>query len=178
MQFLRQICLNFHKDLTLERVNRSVSFLDHLKIIQQEQWNAVYHFSKHVKGLRKSVASLENLYSSSTACDNGTDSKCSVAPNQHATLKYMWQQKHLFDGLYSMLHEESLLLRTVESTHLSTCQHVKGSTNRVLVFIEKFVPLFQKSKVHICSSIMFSPIPTVALPPQLFYSNSVTGIFG
>ena len=45
-----------------------------------------------------------------------------------------------------MLHEESLLLRTVESTHLSTCQHVKGSTNRVLVFIEKFVPLFQKSK--------------------------------
>uniref|UniRef100_F6HXY6 Midasin n=2 Tax=Vitis vinifera TaxID=29760 RepID=F6HXY6_VITVI len=146
VQLLRQICLNFHKDFTLEQVNRSVSFLDHLIIIQQEQRNAVYHFSEHVKDLRKSVASLENLYSSSTTCDNGTDSKCSVAPNQHATLKYMWQQKQLFDGLCSMLHEESLLLRTVESTHLSTCQHVKGSANRVLVFIEKFVPLFQKSK--------------------------------
>ena len=81
VQFLRQICLNFHKDLTLERVNRLVSFHDHLIIIQQEQRNAVYHFSEHVKDLRKSVASLEKLYSSSTACDNGTDSKCSVAPN-------------------------------------------------------------------------------------------------
>ena len=71
----------FHKDLTLERVNRLVFFHDHLIIIQQEQRNAVYHFSEHVKDLRKSVASLENLYSSSTACDNGTDSKCFVAPN-------------------------------------------------------------------------------------------------
>ena len=68
-------------------------------IIQQEQRTAVYRFSEHVKDLRKSVALLENLYSSSTVSDDGTGGKCSIAPNQHATLKYMWQQKVSFHHL-------------------------------------------------------------------------------
>lgn len=78
------------------QVNRSVSFLDHLIIIQQEQRSAVYLFSKHVKDLRTNVAQLKNLYSSSIVSNDGTGGKCSIVANQHATLKYMWQQKVSF----------------------------------------------------------------------------------
>ena len=78
--------------------------------------------------------------------------------------------QQLFDILCSMLHEESLLLRTVETAHFNSCQQDKVAANRVLVFIEKFVPVFQKSKVHLlCSSIMFSLMLTVVFLPQYFY---------
>ncbi|KAK9282811.1 hypothetical protein L1049_011033 [Liquidambar formosana] len=146
MQVLRQICLNFHKDFTLEQVNRAGSFLNHLIVIQQEQRAAAYGFAEQLGRLRKCVSSLENLYSNSIASDNRTGSECSIIPNQYATFKCMWNQKQLFDSLCAMLHEESLLLRTVESTHLNTCQSVKAEANRILVFIEKFVPVFHKSK--------------------------------
>ncbi|XP_058209782.1 midasin-like isoform X2 [Rhododendron vialii] len=58
----------------------------------------------------------------------------------------MWPQKQLLGTLCSLLVEECLLLKTVESTHFKTCQSVKGATNRVCVFLEKFIPDFQKSK--------------------------------
>ncbi|XP_058209781.1 midasin-like isoform X1 [Rhododendron vialii] len=61
----------------------------------------------------------------------------------------MWPQKQLLGTLCSLLVEECLLLKTVESTHFKTCQSVKGATNRVCVFLEKFIPDFQKSKVLI-----------------------------
>lgn len=48
-----------------------------------------------------------------------------------------------------MLVEESLLLRTVESTHLSDCQSVRVGAHSVLSFSKKFIPVIQKSKVHI-----------------------------
>ena len=47
-----------------------------------------------------------------------------------------------------MLVEESLLLRTVESIHLNSCLKVKAAANRILGFIEEFIPVFKKSKVH------------------------------
>ncbi|GFY97181.1 midasin-like protein [Actinidia rufa] len=122
VHLLRQICLNFHKDFTLEQVNRSNSFLDHLIVLQQEQRAAAYAF------------------------DTVTSKECSFAQNQYATFNCMWQQKQLFDGLCSMSLEESLLLKTVESNHLNNCKTVKDAANRVRVFIERFIPDFQKSK--------------------------------
>lgn len=61
--------------------------------------------------------------------------------------------QQLFDGLCAMLKEVSLVLEKTEARHLSTCQGVKAAANRVLSFIGRFFPVFQKSKVqHFCSS--------------------------
>ncbi|KAG5541983.1 hypothetical protein RHGRI_021724 [Rhododendron griersonianum] len=146
VHILRHICLNFHKDFTLEQVNRSGSFLDHLIEIQQQQRAAAYCFANQLTRLRKCTEVFENLFSSSLVCDTVAGSKCSFAQNQNTTYNCMWQQKHLLGSLCSMLAEECLLLKTVESTHFSSCQSVKGAANRVCVFLEKFIPDFQKSK--------------------------------
>ncbi|KAI8548547.1 hypothetical protein RHMOL_Rhmol07G0280600 [Rhododendron molle] len=146
VHILRHICLNFHKDFTLEQVNRSGSFLDHLIEIQQQQRAAAYCFANQLTRLRKCTEVFENLFSSSLVCDTVAGSECSFAQNQNTTYNCMWQQKHLLGSLCSMLAEECLLLKTVESTHFSSCQSVKGAANRVCVFLEKFIPDFQKSK--------------------------------
>ncbi|KAA8540261.1 hypothetical protein F0562_024176 [Nyssa sinensis] len=146
IQLLQQICLNFHKDFTLEQVSRSGSFIDHLLEIQQEQRAAAYGFSENLRYLRKCVLPLENLFSSSIAFDSMTGRECCLTPYQHVTYKCMWQQKQLFDSLCAMMHEECLLLKTVESNHLTNCQTVKAAANKVHVFIEEFVPDFRKSK--------------------------------
>ncbi|XP_058222016.1 midasin-like isoform X2 [Rhododendron vialii] len=146
VHILRHICLNFHKDFTLEQVNRSGSFLDHLIEIQQQQRAAAYGFANQLTRLRKCTEVFENVFSSSLVCDTVAGSECSFAQNQNTTYNCMWQQKHLLGSLCSMLVEECLLLKTVESTHFNTCQSVKGAANRVCVFLEKFIPDFQKSK--------------------------------
>ncbi|XP_010261987.1 PREDICTED: midasin isoform X2 [Nelumbo nucifera] len=145
VQLLRQVCLNFHKDFSLEQVNRSASFLNHLVLVQQEQRSVAYGFSRHLERLRKCMLSLKDLDSKSAVADHETGCDL-VTPNQHAINKCMWQQKLLFDNLCSMAHEAHLLLRTVESTHSNTCPSVKATANKVLLFIEKFIPDFQKSK--------------------------------
>ncbi|KAI8544654.1 hypothetical protein RHMOL_Rhmol08G0312700 [Rhododendron molle] len=143
---LRHICLNFHKDFTLEQVNRSGSFLDHLIEIQQQQRAAAYGLADQLTHLRKCATLFENLFSSSLFCDTVASSECYFAQNQHTTYNCMWQQKQLLGTLCSMLVEDCLLLKTVESTHFDTCQSVKGAANRVSIFLEKFIPDFQKSK--------------------------------
>ncbi|KAF8388344.1 hypothetical protein HHK36_027010 [Tetracentron sinense] len=171
VQLLRKICLNFHKDFSLEQVNRSASFLDHLVIIQQEQRATAYCFAERLRSLRKCTYSLENIGGASTSADHGIGSECSLTPNQHATLKCMWQQKQLFDSLYAMSYEVSLLLKTVENAHLNTCQSVKVEANKILVFIDKFIPDFQKSKESLDNYLLSHDriITTVAtsFPPFL-----------
>ncbi|XP_048233780.1 midasin isoform X2 [Ricinus communis] len=146
VQLLQRICLKPHQDITYEQASRSVSFLNHLIVIQQSQRAAAYGFSKHLKCLRESLCALKNLYSRCPLGDNQIGSVCSISPNQDAIFKCMWKQKQLFDSLVAMLVEESLLLKTVESTHSKSCRSVKPATNHVLQFIEKFIPLMQKSK--------------------------------
>ena len=60
--------------------------------------------------------------------------------------KYM---QELFDTLCSVLDEESLMLQIIRSTHLNSCQSMKDVGNDILVLIEKFSPLFKRSKVGI-----------------------------
>ncbi|XP_052182550.1 midasin isoform X2 [Diospyros lotus] len=143
---LQQICLNFHKDFTLEQVKRSSSFLGHLIVIQQEQREAAYGFAGRLSCLRNCASLFEHLISSPLAFDSNKISECCFALDQHFIFNCMWQQKQLFDSLCSMLHEECLLLKTVEVNHLDVCQSVKAAANRVRIFIEKFIPDFQKSK--------------------------------
>ncbi|XP_077240383.1 midasin-like protein isoform X2 [Tasmannia lanceolata] len=139
VQQIKQIRLNFHKSLSLEQVETSASFIDHLIVIQQDQRSVVYSFADHLKKLRKRTSSLKEL-------GPETGRKCLIAPNQHATYKCMCQQKELFDSLYAMSKDASLLLRTVKNTHLNTCNSVRVEANSISVSIDRFVPKFQISK--------------------------------
>lgn len=57
--------------------------------------------------------------------------------------------QQLFDTLYATSQEELLLLRILESSHLNTCNRARPLVSRMIAFIEEFLPLFCKSKVHI-----------------------------
>lgn len=146
VQFMQRICLKPHGDITYDQASRAVSFLNHLIIIQQSQRAAAYGFSKQLKCLRECTYAFENSYVKCTDIDERTSSEYSIVQNQHAFFQCMWKQKQLFDGLTTLLAEESLLLRTVESTHLKSCRSVRPAANHVLQFIEKFIPVTQKSK--------------------------------
>ncbi|XVE88663.1 hypothetical protein DITRI_Ditri19aG0087500 [Diplodiscus trichospermus] len=145
VQLLQQIRLKHHQDFTSEQVSRSVSYLSHLIIIQQMQRTAVYDFTRQLKTLREYATALESSFSGCTDFEKTTGG-CVFAKNQHATFNCMWQQKQLFDNLDALLVEESLLLKTVENTHLNSCLEVKAAANRILGFIEEFIPTFKKSK--------------------------------
>ncbi|KAG7997478.1 hypothetical protein I3843_01G213100 [Carya illinoinensis] len=142
---VQQICLNSHKDITREQVDRSGAFLNQLIDIQQKQQIAANDFAKQLKRIRECISNLENLYKKAPSTDTKIFGVCSVQ-NQHATMKCLWQQKQLFDDLCVVMYEESLLLKTFANTHLNTCQSVKAAANRILDFIGKFLPDFQKSK--------------------------------
>ncbi|GAV80132.1 AAA_5 domain-containing protein [Cephalotus follicularis] len=175
VQFLGQISLNPHKDITSDQASRSLSFINHLIVIQEMQRSAAYGFAKKFVRFGEVVSTLGNLFSKCP--DNRTGSECSISQNQYSTLNCMWQQKQLFDSLSTMLIEASLLLRTVENVHLSSCQSVKVSANRVLALIEKYIPVFQESKVHIFFLIM---LPYVVLETSLqeALDNNLVGCKG
>ncbi|XVF07654.1 hypothetical protein REPUB_Repub06bG0158200 [Reevesia pubescens] len=101
-----------------------------------------------------------------------TNGGCVFAKSQHATFNCMWQQKQLFDNLDAMLVEESLLLRTLESTHLNSCQNVKAAASRILGFIEEFIPIFKKSKCDVF--IYVSCAQTALLDSKEFLAPVIT----
>ncbi|KAK8465039.1 hypothetical protein PHAVU_010G134100 [Phaseolus vulgaris] len=143
---MQQICLNPHKDITLEQVDSSSSFLNQLIQIQQKQITAASAFDTQLKCFRERVSTLGKLFSFSSSTDNKINFICSIIPKQYATSKCMWQQKQLFDTLYATSQEELLLLRILESSHLNTCNRARPLVSRMIAFIEEFLPLFCKSK--------------------------------
>ncbi|XP_040935632.1 midasin isoform X2 [Gossypium hirsutum] len=146
VQVLQQIRLKHHQDFTSEQVSRSVSYLSHLLTILQMQREAAYDFARQLNTLHKYATALESSFSRCTDSFGKANGCCVFAKSQHATFNSLWQQKQLFDNLDAMLIEESLLLRTVESTHLNSCQNVKAVANRILGVIEEFIPTLKKSK--------------------------------
>ncbi|KAK4348719.1 hypothetical protein RND71_031474 [Anisodus tanguticus] len=142
---LQQICLNFHKDFTLEQVNRSGSYIDHLTSIQQEQREAAYAFSQRLKCLKELLFPLASLSSGNIPFTNATHDQ-SFAKNQYSIYKCLWQQKQLFDNLYGLLYEEHLFVQTFEVWHLNACPSVKDNAMQIRLFIEKHLPAVQESK--------------------------------
>ncbi|KAL6547365.1 hypothetical protein OROMI_023086 [Orobanche minor] len=146
VEYLEEICLNFHKDFTLEQVRRSGSYVDHLIEIQQEQRAFAYSFAGQLACLRQCMWPLSNLFSSEKDGSPSTDD-CSFMNNQYAIFDCMWQQKRLFDAFCTMLYEENLLLQTVESNHVNTCGSVKLGAEKIRVFIQKFLVEFKNAKL-------------------------------
>ncbi|KAJ4957407.1 hypothetical protein NE237_024518 [Protea cynaroides] len=169
VKLLRQICLSFHKDFSLEQVNSSASFLDHLISIQQEQRSVAYIFAGDLKSLRRCLSSLTYLDKKSAIADHGSSTECFLSPNQLAIQKCLWQQKQLFDSLCAMFYEISLLLRTVGNTHSNDCQSIKVAVNSFLLFVERFIPDFQKSKESLDHYLLGGSgsltSPAASLPP-------------
>ncbi|KAJ0981578.1 hypothetical protein J5N97_009833 [Dioscorea zingiberensis] len=161
MQQIQHICLKFHKDVTLEQVNRAVSFLDHLLFIQQEQRFVAYHVSKLLNQLRQQLYLLTGV-STDAYCLNedqpfvkqmlhssgseGLGADNSVSPNQYVVLKCMWQQKHLFDSLLAMSKDVCLLLSKAKRCHLSGCEIVITEADAVNNLVASFIPIFEKAK--------------------------------
>ncbi|XP_052724837.1 midasin isoform X1 [Vigna angularis] len=142
---MQQMCLNPHKDITLQQVDSSSSFLNQLIQIQQKQLTAASAFNKQLKCFRERVSTLGKLFSFSST-DNEKNYICSIIPKRYATYKCMWQQKQLFDTLYATSQEELLLLRILASSHLNTCNRARPLVSRMIAFIEEFLPSFSKSK--------------------------------
>ncbi|KAK4269128.1 hypothetical protein QN277_022325 [Acacia crassicarpa] len=142
---LQQICLNPHKDITYEQVDRSGSFLRQLVQVQQNQLAAANDFDQQLKRLRECTSSLKKLCSLCTSNDNSTVLECFI-PEQVAAFKCLWQQKQIFDSLYAISQEAMLLLRTYEKSHSSTCRSVRPSVSDLIAAIENFLPVFSRSK--------------------------------
>ncbi|KAI3727341.1 hypothetical protein L1987_67154 [Smallanthus sonchifolius] len=135
---LQNVCFNFHKDFTLEQVNRSVSYIDHLVEIQRSHRAAAYDLAKGLELLKKRSLPLQNLFSSSSGG--------SFSHNQDIVSKCMERQKQLFDAMCNVLDDECLLLKIVENNHLNNCQSVGAAASRIHLFLEEFASKFRKSK--------------------------------
>ncbi|KAL8100236.1 hypothetical protein AgCh_032471 [Apium graveolens] len=142
VEHLRQICLNFHKDINLEQVTRTCSYLDHLIALEREHRLALYKFSEHLNYLKDCLSTLKNLSPESTA----NNSNCLISSSRHVTFKCMWQQKHTLDILFATMLDECVLLRTVENNHLTTCEDGESAARNTRLFIEKYIPHIRKSK--------------------------------
>ncbi|KAH9607417.1 hypothetical protein KSS87_007507 [Heliosperma pusillum] len=162
---LEQISLNFHKDFNPDQVNRSSSFLGHLMINQMEQRATAYEFTRRLKDFREFSLCLKKL-STSCSLTEGHDNGVATCSNQHVLLRCMWQQKELFDGLCSALNEESLMFKTIQSTHLSTCQNIKTAADDVLAFIKKTNQLVEDSKAYLDGELLGAG-PSIKLTAQM-----------
>ncbi|XP_021720497.1 midasin-like [Chenopodium quinoa] len=154
VRHVQQISLNFHKDFNPDQVNRCNSFLEHLVMIQMEQRAAAYDLRSQLQHLRRSVQCLKKLCLVCHSVAEGRTDEVNVSAGQQVLFRCMWQQKELFDTFCSMLGEESLMLKTVKDTHMSSCQSIKDAANGILLLIEEFSPAFEKSKVSLDNELL------------------------
>nr|XP_017246046.1 PREDICTED: midasin isoform X2 [Daucus carota subsp. sativus] len=142
VEHLRHICLNFHKDFSLEEVRRACSYLYHLIALEQQQRSALYNFAEHLKNLNDCMSTIKNLFADSTV-DN---IDCLISSSRHVTFKCMWQQKQTLDILCATMLDECLLLRTVENNHMTTCQNGESPARNIRLFFEKYISDIRNSK--------------------------------
>ncbi|XP_030490703.2 midasin isoform X2 [Cannabis sativa] len=161
---LQQICLNCHKDITRDQVDRSGSFLHQLIEIQQKQHNAAVVFAKNLKRFKDCISILKNLFSNCTTTDGGTRTMFCIVQNQDVIFRCMWQQKKIFDCLCSISYDELLLLRTFDNTHLETCDTVKAASQGMLALVEKFFPRFKNSKELLDNTLLGQDRDITKLP--------------
>ncbi|XP_078434368.1 midasin-like protein isoform X2 [Wolffia australiana] len=126
LQEIRQARLNFHKDLSLEQVNRAVSFVDHLIAIQQEQRSILYDFRGKIKKARDHCSLLRTI-------GNGGGLRLSL--DHRSISRCMWKQKKLFDQLVVMTSDMALVTECVGNAHLSGCRDVRDEALKISEFL-------------------------------------------
>ncbi|XP_040370504.1 midasin isoform X3 [Rosa chinensis] len=150
---------------THQQVGVPDPYLQQFIKIQQDQHQAANKFAEKLRRLKQCISTFEKCID----FDDGNGSKCSIGQNQHATLSCMWQQKQLFDSLYAVTHDEVLLLRIFENTHLSKCHIMKNEANEFLASVEKLIPELQKSKESL-DNYLLGPERTIQ-PSQSFITS-------
>lgn len=161
MQRLRQICLSFHKDLSLREVEISMSFLEHLLFLQRNQRCTAYGFSLKLEKLSKLVLSLKD------SVNAGATESTALPSQQHVMYRWMWQQKHLVDCLCTVSVETSLLLKMVGRIHSCSFTSLGGEVNKLQVFIDKFIPSLNNSKASLDKYLLGSHLITVESHKEL-----------
>ncbi|XP_058090986.1 midasin-like [Magnolia sinica] len=111
-----EIANQYYKSMAMVQQPHQIHLNFH-KDLDIEQRFVAYGCAEHLKKLKKHASSLKEL-------DQGSET--SVLAH-----KCMWLQKQLFDSLCSMSKDTSLLLKTVENTHLNTCNSVKAEVNKI-----------------------------------------------
>ncbi|WOL06186.1 midasin isoform X3 [Canna indica] len=137
MHQLREICLSFNKDLTLEQVNQAISFLNQLISMQQEQRVVIYNLSEHLKKVKDIFHRL-----------NGNEGSVNfmIARNQPILLLCMWEQKQLFDSLLALSRDTCILLGSIKRSHFDDCKDIRDEAESIDSIIDLFIPRFLKSK--------------------------------
>lgn len=75
------------------QICRSISFLNHLIVIQQMQRDAAYAFSKNLVLLRECTSGFGSLYSKGPDLNKRIGNEYAFAQSQRDTIKCIWQQK-------------------------------------------------------------------------------------
>ncbi|GAB2269171.1 hypothetical protein Dimus_004101 [Dionaea muscipula] len=168
-QHLQELCLNMHKDFRDPsdnlQVEKARSFVDHLVVIQQEQRDSVYNSLRSVNYLRECIFSLSDVCKVSSSSTE--EIFYELSRDQRNVLTCMWKQKELFDMLCSLSQEETLLLRTVGSSHLNTCQNVKAAVIQIIDLIEKFSPSFKESKARLDFDLLSHSGPVIKIATKM-----------
>lgn len=76
------------------QIGKPDPFLHQLIKIQKNQHKAANKFAEQLRDLKECISTLENLDSTDSEDKSGN---CSIGQKQHATFKYMWQQKVIFN---------------------------------------------------------------------------------
>ncbi|KAK1434225.1 hypothetical protein QVD17_11144 [Tagetes erecta] len=162
---LQKVCLNFHKDFTLDQVNRSISYVDHLVEIQSSHRAAAYDLGKGLELLKKRISPLRNLFSSSSGG--------SLSHNQDIVFTCMWRQKQLFDTMCNIINEECLLLKSVKTSHSRNCLSVGPAASQIHLYLENFSPQFKKSK-EMLDSYLFDGCGSLISTSVVLYPCGIT----
>lgn len=93
-------------------------------------------------------------------------------------IKNIGMLQQLFDTLYAMMHEEVLLLKIFENTHLNNCHTIKNQANEFLGSVEKFIPELQKSKVCVFCYLSALDFHSYCSSCHTNSLSTVTGILG
>ncbi|XP_057850180.2 midasin isoform X2 [Cryptomeria japonica] len=143
MVHLKESHLSFHKDLSLQEVKISSSFLEHLLYLQRKQRRTAYEFSSKLEQLSKLSLLLKDFGNA------GVADMVVIPYRQHAIHRLMWDQKHIFDSLCSVSSEISLLLKAVGSVHGCPLTTLGGEVKKLQVFFDKHNHSLKTSKVSL-----------------------------
>ncbi|KAI5058508.1 hypothetical protein GOP47_0026678 [Adiantum capillus-veneris] len=130
IQQLRQLSLNFHRDLTLQEVAASISYLEHGLYMQQTQRCFAHDFAFKLVSLQSIVHEL-GIFVCSRDSENHDGKIISHTPDFER--KWLWIQKGLLDSLYNTLLETSLLYKKAAVMQSCPCDCSSSSGLEVII---------------------------------------------
>ncbi|MCO5587040.1 hypothetical protein L7F22_040985 [Adiantum nelumboides] len=129
IQQLRQLALNFHKDVTLQEVAASVSYLEHGLFIQQTQRCLAHKFAFKLVSLQNVAHELGTF-----ECWKNLESMDGniISDKPEVERRWLWVQKGLLDSLYNTCLETILLYKKAANMQGCPCNGTSTSGLHVI----------------------------------------------